>query len=99
MTVSSVRASMQHGVGFEILETRYMDKTLRVSVAKSANDLDTKKVEGDAQVHMTLIEKNKAVEKGVKEVFDAAKSGDSVVILCRSESIYKTVLKEIGFGE
>ncbi|AHF68680.1 hypothetical protein PCH70_35270 [Pseudomonas cichorii JBC1] len=48
---------------------------------------------------MTLIEKNKAVEKGVKEVFDAAKSGDSVVILCRSESIYKTVLKEIGFGE
>lgn len=99
MTISSVRASMQHGAGFEILETQYKDKTLRVSVATSANDVDTKQVGDEPQVHMTLIEKSKAVERGVKEVLDAAKDGESVVILCRSSSIYKAVLAHVGFSE
>ncbi|AZF09574.1 hypothetical protein C4J93_1360 [Pseudomonas sp. R2-37-08W] len=99
MTISSVRASMQHGAGFEILETQYMGKVLRVSVTTNANDVDTKQIEGEAQIHMTLIEKSKAVDRGVKEVLDAAKNGDSVVILCRSETIYKAVLVHIGFSE
>lgn len=89
---------MQHGSGFEILETKYGAKTLRVSVATNANDVDTKQAPDGAQIHMTLIDKSKAVEKGVKEVFDAAKSGDSVVILCRSDSIYKAVLSHVGFS-
>lgn len=99
MTISSVRASMQHGAGFEILETKYKDKTLRVSVATSANDVDTKQVEGEAQIHVTLIEKIKAVDRGLKEVLESAKSGESVVILCRSSTIYKAVLAHVGFNE
>ncbi|MNN78394.1 hypothetical protein D3C81_1949470 [compost metagenome] len=89
---------MQHGSGFEVLETTYGAKTLRVSVATNANDVDTKNAPDGATLHMTLIEKSKVIEKGVKEIFDAAKSGEPVVILCRSEAIYHAVLKHIGFS-
>lgn len=97
MQITSKRSSMQHGKDFEILDVEYGAKNVRVSVSRTAKGVDEKDLAPGVEIHMTLIEKSKAVSRGVLEVLNAAKEGDSVVILCRSEKILDQVLEFLNF--
>lgn len=100
MNPVSRRAKPAHPNGNEVLIAEYLGKTFRVSITQGQEDgVDDEPVPDGCDIHMNLIEHRSIAAKEVRKMLDKAKSGDSLLFICRSLNIQKHVLTALGLTE
>ncbi|GAB3381430.1 hypothetical protein [Azotobacter armeniacus] len=95
----SSRSSTQRSSGSEFLETRFGSKVLNVTVTMKPDRLVAEQMmpEGD-EVQVAMLQNPFAVTRDLTNLLSAAKSDDSLVIVCANDKIYRAGLKFLGLA-
>lgn len=83
--------------GSEFLETRFGSKEFAVTVTMKPDRLvdEQKMPEGD-EVQVAILQNPFGVTRQLTNLLSGAKSGDSLVIVCSGDKIYRAALKFLG---
>ncbi|AJE21750.1 hypothetical protein E0E54_07885 [Azotobacter chroococcum] len=95
----STRSTTQRSSGSEFLETRFGDKVLGVTVTMKPDRLVAEQMmpEGD-EVQVAVLQNPFGVTRQLTNLLSGAKSGDSLVIVCAGDKIYRAALKFLGLA-
>ena len=100
MNPVSRRAKPTHLNGNEVLIAEYLGKTFRVSITQGQEDgIDDTPVPEGCDIRMNLITHKSVAAKEVRKMLGEAKSGDSLLFICRSQNVKKHVLAALGLTE
>ncbi|ACO78532.1 hypothetical protein AvCA_23440 [Azotobacter vinelandii CA] len=95
----STRSSTQRSSGSEFLETRFGGKVLGITLTMKPDRLVAERMmpEGD-EVQVAVLQNPFGVTRDLTNLLSGAKSGDSLVIVCASDKIYRSALKFLGLA-
>lgn len=95
----SIRSSTQRSSGSEFLETRFGSKVLNITFTMKPDRLVAEQMmpEGD-EVQVAMLQNPFGVTRDLTNLLSGAKSGDSLVIVCTSDKIYRAGLKFLGLA-
>ena len=99
MKTTSRRADTQRSSGSEFLETQFGSKAFRVIVTMKPDQLvaDRTLPEGD-DVQVTVLQNQFRLTRDLTNILGSAKSGDSLVLVCGGDKIYRATLKFLGLA-
>lgn len=99
MKTVSYRASTPRSAGSEFLETQFGSKAFKVVVTMKPDQLvaDRTLPEGDA-VQVTVLQNPFRLPRDLTNILGSAKSGDSLVLVCGGDKLYRAALKFLGLA-
>ena len=99
MKAVSLRASAPRSVGSEFLHTRFGSKELRVTVTRNPDQLvEDRALPEGADVQVAVLDNPLRLSRDLTNILGSARSGDSLVLVCGGDKLYRAALKFLGLA-
>lgn len=99
MKAVSLRIGTQRSVGSEFLDTQFGSKKFSITVTRSPDQLvaDRALPEG-ADVQVAMLDNPFRLTRDLTNILGSARSGDSLVLVCGGDKLYRATLKFLGLA-
>jgi len=99
MKAVSLRAGTQCSVGSEFLDTRFGSKELSITLTRNPDQLVADRaLPKGADVQVAVLDNPFRLTRDLTNILGSAKSGDSLVLVCTGDKLYRAALKFLGLA-